>query len=136
MTQTRRCDDEKQAGFWPALSRFFSHGVMKIIITGLLVAGITWLATTLWTLPANYARTEALSKLADKQITDWKAMDDKKLDTKDYVIAHQALIDNMNAHFTYIENTQRDSKDDVKEIKSSVKEIRDDQIRRAKKESK
>ena len=96
MVQERRCGDVRQGGFWPAVTRFFSHTTIKVIIGGIVVAIITTLAAALWNMPAIYAQKNALDKLSDQHRQDIQLLDNKKLDKDEYEKRHQEIINNLN----------------------------------------
>lgn len=68
MTRDRRCGDTEQVGFWAALDRFFSHGLVRGIAILLVAGTITGLASVLWTLPSKFAAASALEKKLDKDV--------------------------------------------------------------------
>lgn len=114
--EDNRNGDYKNPGFWYVVNRFFAHGLVRGIGVTLLTALIIWLATSLYTLPTQYAQSTALAKMQEMHLVDIKELDRKKLDVDVYEKRHQELKETWGNDIKSIKDSAKDNNDMLKAL--------------------
>lgn len=102
MAPQRRCDDIPRPGFWNGLKGFFSNGLVKTLLIAAVIGASSFISTSVINMPKDYVPKAEFSSLAQAHKEDIKLLDEKKQDKEEYLRAHSALKESVDAKFNLL----------------------------------
>jgi hypothetical protein len=105
----RRYQD--QDGIWAKTKYFMTNSFVQGVAGVLLTATIIWMAGIFSGFSTTYAQRVELLNLREKQLTDYRDLENRKMNKEDYLREHALLREEMTKGFSSLAVADRDNLD-------------------------